>query len=443
MFPLGGFAVKSFYEWVKVGVIEFSLTRLKAEQRKRFSPWLAAMGNSCSNFGIPAGNGPNPVGCTDLMMDHTVKGSFFRLYYPCQETEKAEKPDWVPCKEYFNGLGDFMKINRRLSEQIFKYLFGSYKIPAFLDAPYKPDGKRPVVIFSHGLGAFRTLYSAICAELASQGFIVASVEHRDQSASATYFFREKTESEMAKETLAKTSTSTDNTLVEDWMYYRALQQGEREFPLRNSQVKLRADECIQALNKLIEINSGAAVQNALKTQFDWTTLENSMDLCRIAVMGHSFGGATVIESLCKEVKFKCGIALDAWMFPLDDEIFPRVKQPIFFINSEKFQWAGNISRMKKLDSTVIQRKMITIRGTVHQSFPDFTFLTGNCIGKLLKLKGEIDPELAIDLCNKATLAFLQRHLGLEMNFDQWDPLIEGEDDNLIKGTNVVLLQSSI
>uniref|UniRef100_A0A8C7ZJ76 Platelet-activating factor acetylhydrolase n=1 Tax=Oryzias sinensis TaxID=183150 RepID=A0A8C7ZJ76_9TELE len=383
------------------------------------------MGNSCSNFGIPAGNGPNPVGCTDLMMDHTVKGSFFRLYYPCQETEKAEKPDWVPCKEYFNGLGDFMKINRRLSEQIFKYLFGSYKIPAFLDAPYKPDGKRPVVIFSHGLGAFRTLYSAICAELASQGFIVASVEHRDQSASATYFFREKTESEM------------------DWMYYRALQQGEREFPLRNSQVKLRADECIQALNKLIEINSGAAVQNALKTQFDWTTLENSMDLCRIAVMGHSFGGATVIESLVEFVSVRCGIALDAWMFPLDDEIFPRVKQPIFFINSEKFQWAGNISRMKKLDSTVIQRKMITIRGTVHQSFPDFTFLTGNCIGKLLKLKGEIDPELAIDLCNKATLAFLQRHLGLEMNFDQWDPLIEGEDDNLIKGTNVVLLQSSI
>lgn len=58
---------------------------------------------------------------------------------------------------------------------------------------------------------------------------------------------------------------------------------------------------------------------------------------------------------------RCGVALDAWMFPLDDELFPRVKQPIFFINSEKFQWAGNISRMKKLDSAVIQRKMITIR----------------------------------------------------------------------------------
>uniref|UniRef100_A0AAQ5XBE5 Platelet-activating factor acetylhydrolase n=1 Tax=Amphiprion ocellaris TaxID=80972 RepID=A0AAQ5XBE5_AMPOC len=363
------------------------------------------------------------VFCCDLVFLSCQQGSFFRLYYPCQETEKAEKPDWVPCREYFNGLADFMKINRTLSERIFNHLFGSFKIPAYLDAPFKSNGKCPVVIFSHGLGAFRTLYSAICAEMASQGFIVASVEHRDQSASATYYF--------------------NDSLVKEWMYYRALQHGESEFPLRNKQVKQRADECILALDKLTEINSGRAVQNALQTKFDWTTLENSMDLCRIAAMGHSFGGATVIEALCKEVKFKCGIALDAWMFPLDDETFPRVKQPIFFINSEKFQWAGNISRMKKLESAIIQRKMITIRGTVHQSFPDFTFLTGNWIGKLMKLKGEIDPHIAIDLSNKATLAFLQRHLGLEKDFNQWDALIDGQDENLIQGTNVTVLQSAI
>ncbi|XP_031151291.1 platelet-activating factor acetylhydrolase isoform X1 [Sander lucioperca] len=413
---------------------------------RRYTLGFFAMGNSCSNhLGIPPAKGPNAVGCTDFMMDHTAQGSFFRLYYPCQTTEKAERPDWVPCKEYFNGLTDFMNINRTLGEKIFNYLFGSFKIPASLDAPFKSNVKCPVVIFSHGLGAFRTLYSAICAELASHGFIVASVEHRDQSASATYYFREKTESEKAnKKNVPKTPGSAqEDNLVREWMYYRGLKHGEREFPLRNQQVKKRADECILALDKLIEINSGTPVQNVLQTQFDWTTLENSMDLCRIAVMGHSFGGATVIEALCKEVKFKCGVALDAWMNPLDDEIFPRVKQPIFFINSEKFQWAGNISRMKKLDSAVIQRKMITIRGTVHQSFPDFTFLTGNWIGKLMKLKGEIDPELALDLSNKATLAFLQRHLGLEKNFNQWDPLIDGQDDHLIQGTNVTFLQSAI
>ncbi|XP_029903654.1 platelet-activating factor acetylhydrolase isoform X1 [Myripristis murdjan] len=434
MFSNGGFVqllAKTIYAWTRT-------------DQRRCKLCVFTMGNACSNnLGIPPAKGPNAVGCTDFMMDHTTQGTFFRLYYPCQESESAEKPDWIPCREYFNGLADFMKINRSLSEKIFNYLFGSFKIPAYLDAPFKTNEKCPVVIFSHGLGAFRTLYSAICAELASQGFIVASVEHRDESASATYYFREKCESERRDEPLPKTSVSAPDNLVEEWMYYRALQHGESEFPLRNKQVKQRADECIRALDKLIEINSGISVQNVLQTQFDWTTLENSMDLCRIAVIGHSFGGATVIEALCKEVKFKCGVALDAWMFPIDEEIFPRVKQPIFFINSEKFQWAGNISRMKKLESALIQRKMITIRGTVHQSFPDFTFLTGNWIGKLMKLKGDIDPEIAMDLSNKATLAFLQRHLGLEKDFNQWDPLIDGKDDNLIPGTNVTVLQSAI
>uniref|UniRef100_A0A3Q0S787 Platelet-activating factor acetylhydrolase n=1 Tax=Amphilophus citrinellus TaxID=61819 RepID=A0A3Q0S787_AMPCI len=383
------------------------------------------MGSSCSNhLGIPPAKGPNPVGCTDFMMDHTAQGTFFRLYYPCQETEGAEKPDWVPCREYFNGLADFMKINRTFSERIFNYLFAN----------------KVCVIFIH---LFVHLWRILYVSILVHGFYFFSLSHRDQSASATYYFCEKPESERSKENLSKSSGATQGNLVKQWMYYRALRHGESEFPLRNKQVKQRADECILALDKLTEINSGITVQNVLQTQFDWSTLKNSMDLCRIAVMGHSFGGATVIEALCKEVKFKCGVALDSWMFPLDDEIFPRVKQPIFFINSEKFQWAGNISRMKKLDSAVIQRKMITIRGTVHQSFPDFTFLTSNWIGKLMKLKGEIDPEIAIDLSNKATLAFLQRHLGLEKNFNQWDPLIDGEDENLIPGTNVIVLQSAI
>lgn len=64
---------------------------------------------------------------------------------------------------------------------------------------------------------------------------------------------------------------------------------------------------------------------------------------------------------CFSTPSRCGVALDAWMFPLEDEIFSQVKQPIFFINSEKFQWAGNISRMRKLDSAATKRKMITIR----------------------------------------------------------------------------------
>ncbi|GLD59577.1 platelet-activating factor acetylhydrolase isoform X1 [Lates japonicus] len=355
MFSHGGFVqllVKRIYEWART-------------DQRRYTLSFFTMGNTCSNhLGIPPAKGPNAVGCTDFMMDHTAQGTFFRLYYPCQETEKAEKPDWVPSREYFNGLADFMKINRTLSERIFSYLMTSNLHQLYAELGLRPSAPR--------------MY---CSQ---QTFDDAVLFHDSGP-------------EGNRRRAAKRS-------------YSAMHG-----PIRVSPDFIFPDG--KLTGKLMKLKGR-----------DWTQSR------------HRNGSYNISLSVTPS---QCGIALDAWMFPLDDETFPRVKQPIFFINSEKFQWAGNISRMKKLDSAVIQRKMITIRGTVHQSFPDFTFLTGNWIGKLMKLKGEIDPEVAIDLSNKATLAFLQRHLGLEKNFNQWDPLIDGQDDNLIQGTNITLLQSSI
>lgn len=50
--------------------------------------------------------------------------------------------------------------------------------PVLYGEKAKVDKKLKCIIFSHGLGSYRSMYSTIYAELASRGYIVASVEHR-------------------------------------------------------------------------------------------------------------------------------------------------------------------------------------------------------------------------------------------------------------------------
>ena len=55
---------------------------------------------------------------------------------------------------------------------------GTVHVPIIENAA--PDSSRrwPLVVFSHGLGCARNIYSRVCYDLASYGFVVAAVEHR-------------------------------------------------------------------------------------------------------------------------------------------------------------------------------------------------------------------------------------------------------------------------
>ncbi|XP_037698758.1 platelet-activating factor acetylhydrolase isoform X2 [Choloepus didactylus] len=360
--------------------------------------------------GIPRGKGSYSVGCTDLMFGYNDESTFLRLYYPTQDDDHFDTL-WIPNEEYFFGLSKLFGRNW-IFGKLLHLFFGSVTIPAKWNAPLRTGEKYPLIVFSHGLGAFRTIYSAIGIDLASHGFIVAAVEHRDGSASATYYFKDQSAAELGNKS---------------WLYPK------QEEPDRNFQVHQRAKECSQALNLILAIDHGKPAENVLDLEFDVKQLKDSIDRNKIAISGHSFGGATVIQALSEDQRFRCGIALDAWLFPLGDEVYTRIPQPLFFINSEKFHHFQNTTKMGNFFLPDKERKMITLRGAVHHNFDDFTFTTGKIVGYIFILKGTIDSYVAIDLSNKASLAFLQKHLGLQKDFDQWDSLIEGEDENLIPG----------
>lgn len=410
---------------------------------------------------LPVGRGKYTVGCVDVMSDYSVKGTFIRLYYPTNSKDvykrEVQWPLWLPRKQYGHGYAYFRRKNMKVFGAILNWLGGDVYVPVLWQAPLiENNSVFPVVVFTHGLGGNRTTYSTICSDIASHGYIVAVLEHRDGSASTTYCFIENgTDNNVTLvEYNSESENSSDEGAVspiselpsptiqqnagfqEQWLLYDR-QEKEDDFGIRNKQVYMRVEEIRRTVDLLEALNTGKEVRNVLGLHFDLRQLKGCMDLNRVAVVGHSFGGATTIAALALEKRFRCGVALDSWMLPLDEELYKGVDQPLLLINTETFQWPDNVRDMYKLDVNEQRsdRILITIRGTCHQSHSDFQFFVPSKLAKLLEMRHTLSPKIAMEINNKAMMGFLSKHLDIP-DADYHDNLLSGEHPLIILGTNL-------
>ncbi|XP_063810831.1 platelet-activating factor acetylhydrolase 2, cytoplasmic-like [Pseudophryne corroboree] len=371
---------------------------------------------------LPAASGPWRVGCTDIMGGFGTEGTFFRLFYPCSPSPAQQQNTlWSPRPEYIAGLLAIRGWEGKVARFGASVILGSPQISVTWNGNFiSGNSRRPLVIYSHGLGSCRTIYTSLCMDLASYGFLVAAVEHRDGSACATYHFSEVSSGEAGIPP------------KEVWIPYKKLEPGMKEFYLRNYQVHQRASECFTAVKNLQDIDVGRTVTN-MYSDFNLDVLKDKIDFSSVAVMGHSFGGATALLSLAKYDIFRCAVVLDPWMFPLEDTCYPNIQKPILSINTENFQTNQSVQKIKRLNSLGAELKYLTVLGCVHQSQTDFAFLTGYLANKIAGPLGTMDPHQCLKIMVNSSLDFLHKHLDLGGDVPKLEDLSEAIQAQIIPG----------
>ncbi|GJC88304.1 platelet-activating factor acetylhydrolase [Colletotrichum liriopes] len=285
----------------------------------------------------------------------------------------------------------------------------------------------------------RMSYSSICGELASYGFIVVAVEHRDGSGARTYVNlpenREVSDSDSSvaqayvksvsaqKIKNKKNGKESDQHYCVDYLFPKDNAQDTAphnargvDTELRTAQIEMRMTEMEEAYRILGYINSGRGheveamnlrrkgnVASSSKglTGVMWEDWKDRMFLDNVTIMGHSFGGATTVETLRTE----------------------SLTWPLLSIGSEAFMhWQENFDRLVDICNEARAEDaltwMMTIRGSTHLSQTDFAILYSTWTDLLMKTL--VNPLRAIYLTISPSLEFLKITLPPEQTkYNTW------------------------
>ena len=248
----------------------------------------------------------------------------------------------------------------------------------------KSDQLMPVVIFSHGITGTRHLHQAMYEFLVSRGFIIVALDH-SFDANLTIF--------------------PDGHLAD----YRSNITGHPDSAnVRTMQMNTRAADISFILDQLDKIQSGK-----IKSQ-----INAKINLERIAVGGHSYGGSTATVVSQQDDRIKACFVLDSWISPIPQEtIDDGIHIPFLFMGRPTWDGSDYPGNYPKLDSLMAHssnpKYRLILKGTKHLDYSDIP-LFSPIIGYVLDV-GSNPADLTVSLINRLVHGFLLKHLLGESN----------------------------
>ncbi|KAL7419106.1 hypothetical protein Q5752_005942 [Cryptotrichosporon argae] len=326
-----------------------------------------------------------------------IDTALFTLFYPCDTEpsvgataagrDRERGAVWFP--RFGSTVAGFMRMAGKDSKAwsalaalptalaAYGLKFPAYQRAPLLAPPPNETGGRerwPLVIWSHGVGCSRLFYTEICGQLASHGFVVAAVEHRDGTGpSATV--------------TAANGETKDVDFIRwkdiDWPDLPPDEQPTTDNTLRHDQLAVRLaefDATLAAVRSLVsgDFGDGAACRLLASRTVDWSKWRDAVQVAdgKVVYAGHSFGGTAAIAA-ADDPRFSPAavIALD----PAIERLEPwtgTIDCPLLCVNSEEFTDSDDYDRLLRVAKTATKDTHIcSLAGTTHPSFSDVFLIT--------------------------------------------------------------------
>jgi predicted dienelactone hydrolase len=167
-------------------------------------------------------------------------------------------------------------------------------------------------------------------------------------------------------------------------------------PPANDPDNLRRDQADRLINRLLPMWTSdtkfvVSQLQRLNTADPFNKFTGRLDMERLGMFGHSFGGATALQFCHDDSRCKAGIDIDG--APYGSVIQEGLPQPFMFILSDHGDLSSPdnrpiVANIRSLyDRLPNGRLLITIRGANHFSFSDQVLLKSHYVMRMLRVFG--------------------------------------------------------
>jgi hypothetical protein len=327
---------------------------------------------------LPDPTGHQPAGVTTLYLKDTSRSDpwvpsvtyrelMVSLFYPATSANG-------PKKQYMTALESERYLERQNIPNLPLDVLSTVRTNAVVEA--RPAGRRHrLIVLSPGFTNSRATLSSLAEDLASHGYVVAVVDHTYENRATTF---------PGGRVTGCAACEVDH-LPRFWEKLEHSRAADVSFVLdrltgRHAKWRIGKRRGVKLINP-----------------------------SRIAMGGHSAGGASAIHAMLADSRIRAGIDIDgSTHVPIAD---PGLSRPFMFMGSMDFYTPGAPGPYDDWENDWQQmsgwKRWIMVTGTVHQSFTDLGVFAGQ-LG--IDIGATIDANRALAITRAYTRAFFDLHL---------------------------------